>query len=465
MDWLRRRLGWRRLEPFSIYQFKPLPRDGYLVGGALRDALLGRSYADIDWIVPDPEAAARRAADTVGGSVFALDETRGHWRVVTNDGSGVVRDYAPLEGPVETNLWRRDYTVNALAATLDGTLIDPTGGERDLRAGRLRMTQRSALSEDTLRPLRGVRLRAQLGFRLEPATRAAIVAEARAQQRGERERPAWERVSEELNKLLNTPDAARGIADLTELGLSAVYLPELMPLRGVPQGGLHHLDVFDHSVEALRQLLLGFPDATLGLRWATLFHDVGKPATRTYDSERGRYTFYGHDKLGGEITAKVLRRLCQPGERVRHASRLVRYHMLPLPNTHREVRRFVYKRYDLLPDLLSLMLADREAARGPRASTAAREVYRAAVSRVLEFMKASPPRKPLLDGREVMAVLGTGPGPHIGAALAFLREAEAVDDIHNRAEAVEAVRHYAKQQGWLDEASDEDEEGSSPQDE
>ena len=160
----------------DMAQFTPHPRAGFLVGGAVRDTLLGRSTRDLDWLVADPQTEAERAAAVLGGSAFVLDESRGHWRVVA---AGATRDYAPLGDPnsdptnnlnsdLDANLRVRDYTVNAVAAALTGALLDPTGGLGDLRAKRLRMVSEANLRSDPVRGLRGVRFAAPLGFSLEP---------------------------------------------------------------------------------------------------------------------------------------------------------------------------------------------------------------------------------------------------------------------------------------------------------
>ena len=433
-----------------MHQFTPLPTSdsggGYLVGGAVRDTLLGRATDDLDWVVPDPERSAREAGDALGGSAFVLDAARGHWRVVAG---GETRDYAPLTGDIEANLAMRDFTVNALALDLAGNLIDPTNGREDLRTRTLKMVSWENLRSDPLRPLRGARFAATLGFNLDGETAEAIREHAAAQVTGSEPLPAWERVGEELSQLVRSERAAQGIQLLHKRGLLKVYLPELAAAEGVEQGSLHHLDVLEHSIEALNQLLHGFPDADLALRWGTLLHDVGKPPTRDYDEYRRRMTFYAHDKVGSDIAKKVLRRLRQPGELADRVGALVRYHMLPLPQNQKEARRFVHRRRDLLPDLLKLMIADREAARGRRASAAGRQAYRLALGRVLEILAEGAPEKPLLDGRDVMALLGLEPGPRVGEAVRFVQEAEAVGDVRNRDEAEEVLRRYAREQGWV----------------
>lgn len=444
--WERTQAVTKTVTKLDMAQFTPHPRAGFLVGGAVRDTLLGRNTRDFDWLVEDSRAEAERAAASLGGSAFVLDESRGHWRVVAD---GETRDYAPL-GDLDANLKARDYTVNAVAADLTGMLVDPTGGLADLRAKRLRMVSEANLRSDPVRGLRGVRFAATLGFNLEPQTEAAVRAHAEDLQAGTAPLPAWERTNDELTLLLLSDRAAPGLQLLHRLGLLRVFLPELADAEGVTQGGFHHLDVLGHSLEALHQLVQGFPESDLTLRWATLLHDLGKPPTKTHYGDGRRYHFYGHDRVGAELTGTLLARLRVPNARRERAARLVRYHMVQLPRTEREARRFVHRRRELLPDLLKLMLADREAARGPGSSEAGRRAYRLAVAGVLEILAEPPPAKPLLDGLEVMQLLSLEPGPRVGEGVRFVREAEAVGDVRTKEEAETALRTYARAQGWLE---------------
>lgn len=434
----------RRPRSIDPGQFTPWPEHGILVGGAIRDALLGRPARDLDWIVPDSEAAATRDAQCSGGSVFPLDRERGHWRVVAD---GAVRDYIRQVGELEEDLRSRDYTVNAIALERDGTVHDPTHGRRDIARRRLRMVSRENLEDDPLRLLRGGRLASALGFAVSPDTKKAIRTIAAGHLAGSTPRPAVERVQDELNAMLGGPTPARGLLLLDELGLLDVYLPELALARGVDQKGFHHLPVMRHMIEALHQLLHNFPEADLTLRWATLLHDVGKPETRER-GEDGRLRFYGHDRLGAEMATKLMRRLRQPEARVKRCAKLIRYHMVQLPRNERQARRFVHRRRELLPDLLKLMIADREAARGPLASEANRRGYRLALARVIEILGEEPPRPPLLTGRDVMELLGIAEGPKVGESVRLITEAEAVGDVETREEAEEALLRYAEAQGW-----------------
>lgn len=443
------------LSDSGMREFTPLPwawpEGGFLVGGAVRDALLGRQTSDYDWVVPDPRRAALQLADAMGGSAFEMDAERRHWRAALP--GGVLHDFAPPRhggADVAGDLVLRDLTINAMALTEAGELVDPLGGRADLGAKRVRMTSPEALAADPIRPLRAVRFAVALEFRLEDRTLKAVTQAARAQAASEGVLPAFERVGAELSALLAAPKAAQGMKLLSDIGMVKAYLPELEAARGVSQGrGFHHLDVLDHSLEALNQLLHGFPDADLALRWGTLLHDVGKPATKAR-GPLGRITFHGHDKVGAELAGKLLRRLRLSQEVVERTMGLVRYHMLPLPRGERAARRFVHRRRALLPDLLKLMIADREAARGPLSSAAGRNAYRVALGQVLELLQEEPPPEPLLSGHQVMELLGLEPGPRVGEALALVAEAHALGDVKDAEEARAMLLRYAAAQGWTE---------------
>lgn len=421
----------------------PFPPGGLLVGGAARDWLRGVAPKDYDWAVPDPAQAARAMADALGGSAFPLDEERGYWRVHL-DGEAH-HDFVPLPADVNDDLLRRDFTVNALAVTEAKKVLDPAGGGADLRARRLRMVSAANLRADPLRAWRAARLELTLGFKLEPETEQVVREVAAHLADGRLKMPAAERIRDELHALLLHPDAAHGLKRLEDLGLLALTLPELREGMGLQQGGFHHLDVFEHGLEALHQLLARLPDAPLPLRWAALLHDVGKPRSHTFDPETGRTHFYGHDKLGAALTTQMLTRLKLPAGDIKHIAGLVEAHMVPLPAGEKEARRFVHRRRDLLPDLLWVMLADREAARGPSSSEASRHAYAVAMGRVLEALEDQPaPPRPLLTGADVIELLGIPPGPRIGEVLRALSEAVAMGEVMDEVEARAFVLAWAE---------------------
>lgn len=392
------------------------------------------SPKDFDWAVPQPAQAAAQIATQTGGSAFPLDLERDYWRVHAPE--GVQHDFVPLPENVTDDLLRRDFTVNALALRSDGGVLDPTGGQRDLKARRLRMVSAQNLRADPLRAWRAARFATTLGFQLDPDTEKEVRAVAGALAAGDLPMPAAERIREELHALLGHPDAARGIQRLEDLGLLALTIPELREGQGLVQGGFHHLDVYEHGLEALHQLLARDPEASLPLRWATLLHDVAKPRTHAVDPETGRRSFHGHDKLGAELTAQMLSRLRLPSDDIRHAAGLVGAHMIHLPATEKEARRFVHRRRELLPDLLQVMLADREAARGPSSSPASRHAYALGMERVLAALEEQPQAPaPLLSGSEIMALLGLEAGPKVGQAVRALAEAAALGEVADAEEA------------------------------
>lgn len=423
------------------------------MGGAVRDALLGLASLDTDWLVPDPAEAARRLAERTGGHAFVLDAARGHWRVR----AGVrTLDLVAPEGTLEHDLRRRDFTVDAMALTPEGP-VDPLGGRGDLARRCLRATSPAALRADRLRGLRGVRLAASHGFRWEPGTRAVAAEVAAAMAAGRDPLPAAERRRDELDLILWTPRPGDALAEAHALGWLELLVPELTDGDGIAQGGFHHLDVLRHQLDALQRLVSGFPEADRALRLGTLLHDVGKPSCRGRGPD-GRMHFYGHAYAGAEIARRALARLRYDRATLTKTASLVRRHMLPLPRNDKEARRFVHRRRELLPDLMQLMIADREAARGRLSSEATRRAYRLALARIVAILEEAPPPTPMVRGEDVMAALGLEPGPRVGEALAFVREAQAVGDVTTPEEAHEALRRFAAAQGWTDAGEREAEE-------
>ncbi len=430
------------LDMFGRLKLPSFPPGSVLVGGAARDLLRGAVPNDYDWVASDPALAARSVAGE-HGAAFELDDARQHWRAVVG---GVQHDFAPLSGDLNSELLRRDFTVNALAIHPDGRVTDPAGGQRDLKRRSLRMISEQNLRDDPLRLLRAVRLSATLGFSLETATRAAVQRLAAEAATHAWPRPAAERLGAELNALLQSKQAAEGVSLLRDLGLLPLYLPELAEGAGVIQGGFHHLDVLDHNIEALHQLTLRFPDSDLALRWATLLHDVGKPCTRGVHPRTGRNSYYGHAELGAELAASLLGRLKQSRALTQRVSALIGAHMVQLPSGEREAARFVHRRRDLLPDLLGLMLADREASRGPSSSPDTRRAYQLGFERVLSALEVRPTSPaPLLSGHDIMALLELSPGRRVGELSRALAEAEAMGDVGTPQEAAAWLRWHVSQ--------------------
>lgn len=406
------------------------------MGGAVRDLWLGRRPLDYDFATPDPAVAAQHCAQQTGGSPFLLDRQRGHWRVAAG---GSTYDFTPLEGDLAADLNRRDYTVNALAANARGAVLGPVVARYDLQQRILRALSQRALEDDPLRPLRGLRLWLTHGLRPEPRTLAWMRQAARAQRFGHR--PARERVREELERMLAHPRAAWAFAKLQDLGFGAAYLRAWAAGEGVAQLGYHHLDVLRHELETLFQLVWRFPDAGLELRWAAVLHDIAKPLVRQWDPQRGYYRFFEHERFGAGVASEQLGQLCTSRARRRRVAALVRAHMKTPPDSDRSRRRWMHRHRGLLPGLIQLQIADRAASRGPLARAGRRrlESLQTALDEANAFLRQKPPR-PLLNGQEVMELLGLEPGPMVGRLLSALAEAQALGDVRDREEALAFVQ-------------------------
>lgn len=423
------------------------PAQCYLVGGAVRDWLSGHLAKDYDWLSPNPAQSAQDFATAEGKSAFCMDPTFNIWRVITSE--GIQHDFAAVQSDLLQDLARRDFTINAMAleATSDGSyqLIDPHHGQRDLSIRQLRMVSIDNLHQDPLRALRGVRISQSKGLSIEISTLHAIHEVGLLQLAGKLTIPAWERVGSELNIIMQHKNAATSWHHLEALELMAVYLPELLDGRGVRQGGYHHLDVLDHNIEALNQLLLVFPDASLTLRWATLFHDIGKPRCTSWDAERQYFRFFNHDHVGAAMAQEIMLKLAYGHDMANQVSALIKAHMLPLPDNERAARRFVHRYHDILPDILKLMLADREASRGPLSDPNSHLEYQHQMDLILQVLNEVPtPRtKPLLNGHRIMELLHWPAGQQIGLILAELSELRALGDLLSSEEAEAYVlKHY-----------------------
>jgi poly(A) polymerase len=461
-------------------------RPAWLVGGAIRDRLLGRETSDLDLIVDgDPREAARAIAREAGrAACFALSEQFGAWRVSARDSSWQV-DVEPLRGgSLQADLALRDFTVNAIAEPLaGGAPIDPLGGIADLSANRLRMVAASAFAEDPLRVLRLARVSVELGLQAEPDT----LRHAR-EHAAELARCSPERVFVELRRIVASDAALRGLALLHELGATAIVLPELDALRGVEQNRFHHADVHEHTLEVLARTialerfvadpnesddelesaigdrraelaaLLAEPladELTRGeaLRWGALLHDAAKPLTRGVRPSDGRVTFIGHDERGASLARELLGRL-RTSERLRaHVAALARQHLRlgflvhePRPLSRRTVFAYLRATEPVEVDVTLLSVADRLATRGDRAqeSIAAHlDVARAMLIDALRW-RAIGPDEPLLRGDELGAELGIAPGPQIGALLGELAAAQYAGEVTTREQALAHLRERAR---------------------
>ncbi|MDX1412908.1 MAG: DUF5678 domain-containing protein [Candidatus Promineifilaceae bacterium] len=477
-----------QLQPFLTEELSPV----YLVGGAVRDALLQRTSHDLDFVVArDAINLSFRVANALQVPAYILDQKRETGRVILAD-QATTLDFARFRGSnLEADLAARDFTINALAipanAQTSQSIIDPTGGVQDLKQGLIRLTYQNAIRDDPVRSLRAVRLAAELGFEISGDTRSAILTTV-----SNLPNVSAERIRDELQKIILSPHPAAALQQLDELDLLQATLPEIAALSGVAQSYPHDEDVFRHTLHVidwlvrierillsqdsgeydalvrvrtqftpylpqlklyLQRAVHGGIDGRLILRFGALFHDVGKSKTQSI-AEDGRIRFFGHAAKGAVLAGVRLKQLCLSKDAVNQVKQIVAGHMRPLLLVQAQggspSRRAVYRYFRTTGqnglDIGLLALADHLATYdGPGES----EVWSKLVDLVTTLFKyyfekhdeAVKPA-PLLSGRDLIA-LGIEQGPDIGRILRLIEEIQAAGEISTREEALEFARRQA----------------------
>lgn len=422
--------------------------EAYIVGGCLRDLLLGAARGELvepkDWDLATsarpgeiqkifPNSVYENKFGTVGVKTDSENSVLKVIEVTTFRKEGKYTDKRhpdeiTFAKTIEEDLSRRDFTVNAVAykiligAKSERTLIDPFGGEADLKKKMIRAVgdPMERFQEDALRLMRAVRFSAQLGFKIEAKTAQAIEKQA-----GLIEFIAKERICQELEKLLMTGGGADGIKTMQELGLLKYVIPELEEGVGVGQNKHHIYTVFEHNRLSLDYAVK--KDFPLDLRIASLLHDIGKPKTKR--GEGPDCTFYGHQVVGEKIAIEIMDRLRFPKEMTEKAALLIREHMFvydPETVTLKGVRRLLSRvGLENIDDLIKLREADRIGSGVPKA-----QPYRLRyLQAMIEKVKKDPvsPKMLKVTGHEVMDLLKIEPGPKVGKVLTVLLE-EVLDD-------------------------------------
>lgn len=445
----------------------------WLVGGCVRDLLLGRAPADIDVATEAPEPLARRFAGLTGARVVPMDPERGVWRVAIASGDFV--DFCRFrDDGILGDLGGRDFTINAFAlhvpvgAADPGGLFDPFRGVDDLNAGRLRMVAPRAFRDDPARILRAFRFLAELPMQLEDDTRRAIEADA-----DRLPLAAPERLLAEWWKLCGGSRAAAAIARMDDAGALLALFPELQPMKGAGQNAYHRYDVWEHTLLAVTQMeeILRRPDDIFRdllpefssllddahrrarLIFLALLHDIGKPAARTV--EAGKVHFYQHERIGAEMAGRTCRRLRASTEDMRAIDSVIRLHLRPLHLTHAWERgelsrhamiKFFDESGEYLPEILALAMADKAAGQGPAAAPDVQERLRALYRTLFAFYHAHylpALERPLLTGHDLLLELRLAPSPQIGRLLHRARDLQMQGTLTTREEAL----HWAKKAG------------------
>ncbi len=454
---------------------------GYIVGGFIRDTLLERQTNDIDIAVSGSALdIAKSVAEEFGGRFVVLDRVNNIARVVIGEEEKQWHlDFSSFSKDIESDLARRDFTINAMAVELAEfnsntslKLVDPFSGREDLKNKVLRAVTDCIFEEDAARLLRAVRLAMELGFKIDQHTEYLIVGCSQYVTK-----VAGERVREELLRLLSLPRAAHNLRYLDSLGLLTALVPELADGKGVEQPTVHFWDVFEHSLqtvaamefvirendwrysngemlntaiwsekieEYLSQEVSSGSNHRIMLKIGALLHDVAKPQTKLVD-DRGRARFLRHASQGAAMVTSIMERLRFSGHETKLVGDMVKHHLHPvqmategLP-TSRAIYRYFRDTGDSGIDILFLTLADYLACLGPLITMRGWRRHCRLVSYILEEhekqqIKVQPVK--LVNGYDLMEIFGLASGPLLGKLLAILREAQASGDINNREEAL-----------------------------
>jgi tRNA nucleotidyltransferase/poly(A) polymerase len=465
-------------------------KEAYLVGGAIRDSILGRPVVDIDIVLHgDGVVAARMVAEALGAACYTLDAERGIGRVIlVREKTRYTVDFASLrESSIEADLAQRDFTVNAVAVSLQDPAgaIDPLGGRRDTRDGILRACSPHAIADDPVRAVRAIRLATQLGFRVEKSTKeqarngAALLV-----------RISPERIRDEFFRILSGRKVAAAVHSLESLGLLRAILPETAGLAGFPEADPQRGDIWEHTLrvleklELLADLLAGEGEPARAAEWATglarnrlerfrpalaeymtrplcderplrglvflaaILHDAAKPETRSVNA-LGEVHYLGHEQLGADWALRRAVALRFSNDEADFLAKLVRNHMRPIwfqsggTITRRAVFRFFRATGWCGIGVSLFFLAETLSAQGPFAQ---REVWQSAVETVHSLLEGFFERPtemvrpaPLLTGDDLIREFGLSPSPQIGELLDALREAQAAGEVNSREEAVALV--------------------------
>jgi tRNA nucleotidyltransferase/poly(A) polymerase len=472
----------------------------YLVGGAVRDILLGHLSRDLDFALPsDGIALARRVANALKADFMTLDSERDTGRVIVTEENGTrtFLDFATYRGSsLEEDLHARDFTINAIAFNLQTqTLIDPLNGASDLRAKVIRACSPTSLSDDPVRILRAIRQAAAFEFKIELETRKAMKQAASLLPR-----ISPERQRDELFKMLEGPKPDASMRALEILGVFPYLLPELPAMKGVEQSAPHIHDVWEHTLSVLghlenilaalapgynadntNDLFTGLLTLRIGrfrgqfarhfaeslntdrsvqaaLFFAALYHDVQKPATKSLD-ESLRIRFFDHDVKGAEVVEARARAFNLSNDEVERIKSIVQHHMRfhfftsrlegdKQGPSRKAIYRFFRDTGKAGVDLVLLGLADLRGTQGLGLSqatwAAALDVARILLENYWEkpHETVRPPR--LIDGNELMSALGIEPGRIVGQLLEAIREGQATGKVENREQALALAREHLK---------------------
>jgi len=454
----------------------------YIVGGALRDLVLGRSKPkpDFDFAVKKGAISfGRKLAKELKAGFVVLDTEHGSCRIVKKlEGKIYTFDFSDFRGKtLEEDLKHRDFTINSMAVELekvfgskgiDEEIIDLYGAKVDLKKKIIKISVEKSFQEDPLRILRAFSFSSILGFEIDKET-LALARSGKAKLSG----VSFERVRDELFKIFDTDKAYDCLVTLDKLKILELIFPEIKKMRGIGQGPYHHLDVWQHTLESIRQFdlllkeikkkeILDYLGVIISsdrsrrqlLKLGLFLHDIGKPATLRH--EKGRTTFHGHEREGLNLGKEIARRLKLSNDELYSLHKMILWHLRPgyladseHPTSRAKFRYFRDAGCEGLSILL-LSLADQRATKGPLTTMNARKQHERVVAALIkEHLNQAKENKAerLVNGNDIMHEFKLSPSPVIGKILAELEELQAIGKIKTKTEALKAAAKFIKNKG------------------
>lgn len=438
----------------------------YLVGGTVRDFFLEKDSTDRDIIVMDEDAKsfALRLSDYLEATFVPLDEENKIYRLVLKDKINYIDITNPIENSLEKDLMRRDLTINAIAVNIrTGEIVDISGGITDIKNKQINYVNELNFVDDPLRLLRVYRFQALLGFDLAPETINAVCKYADLISK-----PAVERINYELMHLFSGKYAYKAIENMNKTWLLEKVFPFVKELKQVPPNSHHHLDLFHHSLETVKQITEIYENASdevklhlnrvdfggmpriAHLKLAGFMHDIGKFSTWTIE-ESGRHRFIKHDDVGAKLAIKFLKKMAFSNKQVDYISSMIKHHIYPSsvmqsPQiTEKVMMRYVRKMEDDAIDAIILAKADRLSARGPEITDLVVQRNLNSLDMLLKFYlevrDTLEPLPKLLSGNDVMEILNISPSKSLGIIMNALHEAQLSGDVLTKEQAIEFVKH------------------------
>lgn len=447
-------------------KYDALGAEIYVVGGCFRDFYLGCENFDKDIIVDKicAKEFAQSLAQAIDATFIPLDEENKIYRLILRDKINCI-DVANLIGSnIQDDLKRRDLTINAIAVNLKTfEILDLVGGIDDLKSKKIKHISEQNFIDDPLRLLRVFRFQALLGFKPDGELIKIVSRHAK-----KIHQPAVERINYELLKLFSGKFADKSLTKMDETGLLEEILPLISDLKKVPPNSHHHLDLFSHSIEVVRQIQeiyetsgaevkkhlesVDFGGATrLGhLKFAGFLHDIGKFSTWTIEQDTGKHRFIKHDDLGSKMAEKFLKSAKFSKKQVEYISKMVKFHIYPshvvcAPEVSEKIyMRLIRKMENDVIDVITLAKADRLSARGVEITEKIVNNNIGGLNSLLEFyLKIKDELKPLpklVSGEEIMELLDIKPSKELGAIIKSLHEAQISGEIATKAQAVEFLK-------------------------